>query len=78
MTKRDQDILAFIKNYMKENGTTPTIREIGDGVGLYGTSSVHVHFQRLVGLGYIEQNNHRYTVKGMKYVEVDGSGNQDM
>lgn len=71
LTKRDQEILDFIKKYMLEHGTTPTIREIGDGVGLYGTSTVHVHFQRLIDLGYITQYNRRYTVKGMKYIEVD-------
>lgn len=74
LTKRDQEILRFIKKYMMEHGTTPTIREIGNGVGLYGTSTVHVHFQRLIELGYIEQHNRRYTVKGMRYVE-DGSDN---
>lgn len=76
LTKRDQDILDFIKDYMKKNGTTPTIREIASGVGLYSTASAHSHFIRLSDLGYITQLDRRYTVKGMKYVE-ECEGNYD-
>lgn len=75
LTKKDKEMLEFIKNYMLENGTTPTIREIGQGVQLYSTSTVHKHFQRLVDKGYIEQlsdgKSYKYRVKGMKYV-VEG------
>lgn len=74
LTKRDKEILECIKRYMKEHGTTPTIREIGEGVGLYSTSSVHIHFQKLVMSGYITpaaDKSYRYTVKGMRYVEDD-------
>lgn len=72
ITKRQKEILRYIKDFMIAHGTTPSIREIGKGVGLYSTSTVHGHFQRLVESGYIEQigdNNSRYTVKGMRYVE---------
>ena len=71
---RDKDVLNFIKKYMKENGVTPTIREIGTGIGMRSTSSVHGHFMKLVALGYIEQvcdKGDRYKVKGMEYVERD-------
>ena len=71
LTKRDEDILAFIKKYMIKNGTVPSIREIGEGVGLYSTSSVYSHFNKLHSMGYINKCGKRYTVKGMKYVEVD-------
>ena len=69
LTKRDSEILDYIKSYMKENGTTPTIREICSGVGLYSTDTVHGHFKRLVELGYITKNKNNYSVKGMRYVE---------
>ena len=71
LTKRDSEILDYIKSYMKEKGTTPTIREICSGIGLYSTNTVHGHFQRLVDLGYITKNKHSYAVKGMKYVEEE-------
>lgn len=75
LTKRDREILNFIKDYMMDWGTTPTIREIGIGVGLYSTASVYNHFQKLVRLGYINpvsDKSFRYSVKGMKYVEEEG------
>lgn len=74
LTKRDKEILECIKRYMKEHGTTPTIREIGECVGLYSTSSVHIHFQKLVATGDIipvTGKSYRYAVKGMRYVEND-------
>lgn len=72
LTKRDKETLDYIKRYMKESGMTPTIREIGKGLGLYSTSSVHNHVQRLIDLGYMERISNgtfRYKVKGMRYVE---------
>lgn len=66
---KDEDVLVFIKNYMMEKGYAPSIREIGNGLGLKSTSSVHHHFDLLVQKGEIIQNGKRYTVKGMKYVD---------
>lgn len=72
LDKQDERILKFIKKYMLENGTTPTLREICKEFCYYSASSAHVHFKRLVDLGYIEQvkgNSFRYKVKGMRYVQ---------
>lgn len=74
MTKRDKDILDFIKDYMVKNGTVPSIREIGEGVCLYSTTSVYKHMQNLVRLGEIipvKTKSYRYIVKGMRYVRED-------
>lgn len=73
LTKKDREILDFIKGFMLEHGTTPTIREIGQAVHLYSTSTVHKHFQRLVDKGYIAQlstgRSCRYIVRGMKFYD---------
>jgi len=73
ITKRDRDVLEFIKKYMHKSGYTPTIREIGEGVGLYSTASVYMHFRNLCEAGYITQVSDgkgcRYQVKGMRYVD---------
>lgn len=74
MTKRDKEILDYIKSYMVENGTVPTMREIGEGVCLYSTTSVYKHMQNLIRLGEIipvKEKSYRYIVKGMKYVRDD-------
>ena len=70
ITKRDREILDFIKQWMFKYSTTPTMKEIGEGVGLYSTNTVYYHFRRLVEAGLIIQDSSsRYTVKGMKFVE---------
>lgn len=74
MTKRDKEILDFIKDYMVKNGTVPSIREIGEGVCLYSTTSVYKHMQNLVRLGEIipvKTKSYRYIVKGMRYVREE-------
>lgn len=71
LTKRDQEILAYIKSFMIENGRTPTMREIGAGIHLYSLNTVNMHFHRLVDQGYIFQFGNKYSVKGMKYIEVE-------
>ena len=71
MTKRDKDVLDFIKKYMLEHGIVPSMREIGDGVNLYSPTSVYKHMKHLEKLGEIEwvkERSCRYKVKGMTYV----------
>lgn len=41
------NILEFIVNFIKINKYAPTVREIGDGVGLKSTSSVCSHLTRM-------------------------------
>lgn len=68
-TKED-DVLKFIKKFMLKNGYTPTIRDIGFGVGLKSTSSVQHYFDKLVSRGDIVQHGRNYAVRGMKYVDM--------
>lgn len=71
LKKRDEDVIAFVKDYMLKNGITPTLREIGEGVGMSSTATVQAHFDKLVRLGYIKKYGLRYTVKGIKYAESE-------
>lgn len=75
LTKRDQEMLDYIKEYMSKNGITPTMTEIGEGVGMYSTKTVFTHFQKLIEKGYIKRitkgKTFRYAVAGMHYVERD-------
>ena len=51
---RRKQILAFIIQYMTDNGFAPSNREIGDGVGLKSTSSIKRHLDKLVMDGKIK------------------------
>ena len=46
-------ILAFIDAYIKEHGFSPTMREIGEGVGINSTSHVSYWIDRLVEQGRV-------------------------
>lgn len=68
-------ILTYIKNYIKEHGYPPTVREIGAGVGLKSTSSVQSHLKKMLEMGMIESDAglgcpRAIRVPGMKYVEI--------
>lgn len=50
-----QRIYHFILESIRENGYAPSVREIGDAVGLKSPSTVHFHLKNLAELGYIEK-----------------------
>lgn len=56
LSKRQQDIYNFIKNEVKEKGYPPSVREIGEAVGLSSSATVHRHLARLEELGYIRRD----------------------
>lgn len=53
---RQQAILDFIKQEVKEKGYPPSVREIGEAVGLASSSTVHGHLSRLEKRGFIRRD----------------------
>ena len=51
-----QEIYQFILAYASEHGYPPSVREIGDAVGLTSTATVHVHLKNLERRGLISRN----------------------
>ncbi|APT17892.1 repressor lexA [Amylolactobacillus amylotrophicus DSM 20534] len=47
------EILRFIYEAVEDRGFPPTVREIGQSVGLSSTSTVHGHLERLERKGYL-------------------------
>src|SRR5690606_12205889 len=56
LSKRQQEILDFIKHEVKTKGYPPSVREIGKAVGLASSSTVHGHLSRLESKGYIRRD----------------------
>lgn len=56
LSKRQKDILDFIKAKVKEKGYPPSVREIGEAVGLASSSTVHGHLTRLEKKGLIRRD----------------------
>lgn len=50
-------ILKFIDEQTKKNGYPPSVREIGEAVGLSSTSSVHAQLTALQNSGYLEKHD---------------------
>jgi len=56
LSKRQKRILEMIETYMAEWGYPPTIREIGDAVGISSTSVVSYNLKVLQRKGYLERS----------------------
>ncbi|MDG0812996.1 MULTISPECIES: transcriptional repressor LexA [Cohnella] len=56
MSNRQSAILEFIKNEVKDKGYPPSVREIGEAVGLASSSTVHGHLDRLEKKGLIRRD----------------------
>ncbi|MCV2523033.1 transcriptional repressor LexA [Bacillus velezensis] len=56
LSKRQLDILRFIKEEVKTKGYPPSVREIGEAVGLASSSTVHGHLARLETKGLIRRD----------------------
>lgn len=52
---KQQEILAYIEEYSNVNGYPPTVREIGEAVGLNSPSTVHGYLKRLERDGKLEK-----------------------
>ncbi|MGI9015703.1 MAG: transcriptional repressor LexA [Euzebya sp.] len=59
LTQRQQHVLSVIQQAVAERGYPPSVREIGDAVGLRSPSSVHAQMNTLENLGYIRRDPSR-------------------
>lgn len=56
LTARQRRILEFIRETVRERGYPPTVREIGEAVGLTSSSSVHSQLANLERLGLLRRD----------------------
>ena len=56
LTKRQQEIYEFVAGYAERHGYPPTVREIGNAVGLASPSTVHAHLANLEREGYVRRD----------------------
>jgi len=60
LTKRQSEILTFIKKYIAEHGYPPAIREICKGVGLNSPATVFVHIKNLEKMEFLKSTNNKF------------------
>jgi repressor LexA len=56
LTKRQQEIVDFIKKYSAKYGYPPTVRDIGKAIGLTSSSTVHAHLANLEKVGLLRRD----------------------
>jgi repressor LexA len=80
LTKRQQEILDFVRAEVHRCGYPPSVREIGHAVGLSSSSTVHSHLAALEAKGFIRRDpskpralevlDYRETERGIDYGSV--------
>lgn len=56
LSPKRRAILEYIESFVQENGYAPSVREIGDAVGLRSPSTVHAHLRILEENGYLQKS----------------------
>ncbi|MBW3667997.1 MAG: transcriptional repressor LexA [Actinobacteria bacterium] len=56
LTGKRREILEFIAEHLRDRGYPPSVREIGEAVGLTSSSTVHAHLGTLQRLGYLRRD----------------------
>ena len=56
LTKRQNEILTYVKEYIVAHGYPPTVREIGKDLGVSSPATIHTHLNKLVEKGFIKKD----------------------
>ncbi|MGZ4695697.1 MAG: transcriptional repressor LexA [Acidimicrobiales bacterium] len=77
LTARQQQILTFIEAITNQRGYPPSVREIGDEVGLSSPSTVHSHLNTLQRLGYLRRDPTKPRAIEVRYDPTSGASDLD-
>ena len=56
--ERHYKIMDFLTRFQNVNGYSPSIREVGESIGVQSTSLVDYYLKQLEEMGYIDRNEH--------------------
>ena len=73
LTARHRAILECIEASMRERGYPPSVREIGEAVGLSSSSTVHAHLSTLQKLGFLRRDPTKPRAIEVRYDPATGS-----
>ena len=73
LTDRHRQILEFIEAQMRIRGFPPSVREIGQAVGLTSTSTVHTHLATLQRLGFLRRDPSKPRAMEVRYDRASGT-----
>lgn len=81
LTKRQEDTLQFVKEYIVSHGYPPTVREIAEALNVSSPATIQAHLDGLADKGYIKKGsnknrtielmvNNEFTNKDEQVIEV--------
>ena len=73
LTGKRREILDFIAAQQRERGYPPSVREIGEAVGLTSSSTVHAHLATLQRQGYIQRDPTKPRAIEVRYDPASGA-----
>jgi repressor LexA len=73
LTARQREILDYIERQMRERGYPPSVREIGEAVGLTSPSTVHSHLASLQRLGFLRRDPTKPRAIEVRYDPLSGA-----
>ena len=73
LTDRQRQVLEFIDTEVRRRGYPPSVREIGEAVGLSSPSTVHAHLGALQDKGYIHRDPTKPRALEVTYEPTSGA-----
>jgi len=73
LTARQKGILDMIETSMRERGYPPSVREIGEAVGLTSPSTVHSHLASLERMGFLRRDPTKPRALEVRYDPSSGA-----
>lgn len=70
LTRRQAEILEYVRWYSDQHGYAPTLQEIGDRFDLSSVATVHKHVAQLVAKGYLKRGR-RNASRDLSVVETE-------
>ncbi len=66
---RQKQLLDFVAAYQDQKGVPPTLREIGESMGIRSTNGVSDHLKALLKKGYLERVGEARTSRGVRLAQ---------
>lgn len=73
LTERQREILDFIVAQQRDRGFPPSVREIGEAVGLTSPSTVHTHLATLQRRGFLRRDPTKPRAIEVTYDQMSGA-----
>ena len=77
LTGRQREIFDFLSEYVRGHGYPPTVREIGEAVGLASPSTVHAHLANIERAGLIRRDPTKPRALELVGRDRDGGSSRD-